>query len=918
MDNRAFDKTRTTLQFLMRTLVDVIRESGHDTVADRLPWPSIWSGNYEAPTAAMEFPPDIADRCVRAYSLAFLLADQAEENAMIQSLRSFQDEGRMSEESGSWEQVLTLMKELGYDEAQILEELSSLHVEPVLTAHPTEAKRQTVLEHQRGLYGLLAELENTMWSRAERTALTSELEGEIERLWRTGEIYLERPSLEDERRMVLHYLRTIFPQVVLLARRRLAAAWQAEGFDPRRLTDPDAQPRVTFGNWVGGDRDGHPFVTAEFTRQTLELFRGTALELLDEQLERLAVKMSLSKNRQATPDGLLARVESWAQTLGAAGQDALTRNQDEPWRQVVNLMRAALPRSGPASEGQFASADAFVAALRDLSGWLHDTGARRLAEHDIIPLITTARAFGFHLATVDVRQNSAFHDRALAQMLTIAAVPDGDTYADWPIEKRRAWLEQELASRRPLIRPQDATGDEARAITEVYGVLADHVERFGTDGVGALIVSMTRSAEDLLAVYLFCRDGGLTKYGDEGPYVPLQVVPLLETIDDLQRGPEILDQYLSYPIVQASLRRQARTAGRAAPIQQVMLGYSDSGKDGGIVASMWRLNRCQKALVEVGARHGVELRFFHGRGGTIGRGAGPTHRFIRAMPAGAVNTSLRVTEQGETIRQKYGNPMTAAHHIELLTASALSRKALDRRGAKDPEALVALMDELASASRATYEALLKSDGFVPFFERVTPIDAIESSRIGSRPSRRPGARQLSNLRAIPWVFAWNQARFVLPGWYGLGSGLIAIAGEGEATWDVLRRAKTGQDRWAPLHYLLSNAATAIATASPPLMARYKDLAADLPQAEALYARIVDEHDKTRQALERIYEKPLPEARPNIHRILSLRNAALQPVHLRQIDLLRAWRQADGADAQRLVPQLLRTINAISAGLGATG
>ncbi len=919
MDDRAFEKTRASLQFLMRTLVDVIRDSGHEAVAQRLPWPGLWRDEGPEAAVAEPFPPEIADHCVRAFSLAFLLADQAEENAMVQSLRSFEDEGRMHEESGSWEQMFGLLKTLGYDEAQILTELSSLHVEPVLTAHPTEAKRQTVLEHQRGLYRLLVELENSMWSRTERANLVHDVACEVERLWRTGEVYLEKPALEDERRMVLHYLRSIFPKVVLLARRRLEAAWQAAGFDPQRLADPAAHPTVTFGNWVGGDRDGHPFVTAQFTRQTLELFRSSALELLDEQLERLAVRMSLSENRLTTPPALLERVRSWAETLGPPGAVAVARNREEPWRQIVNLMRAALPTDGPGREGQFGGADELLDALNDLQGWLREAGADRLAEHDVGPLMTLGRAFGFHLAVVDVRQNSAFYDKALAQMLSTAAIADGSEYADWSNERRRAWLDAELGSRRPLLRPQDVSGTEATKVIELYRVLSKHIDRFGPDGVGALIVSMTRSAEDLLAVYLFCRDGGLTKYGDEGPYVPLQVVPLLETIDDLRQGPTILDQYLGHPVVKASLRYQAAAARRTTPIQQVMLGYSDSSKDGGIVASMWSLNRAQRELVKVAERHGVELRFFHGRGGTIGRGAGPTHRFVRAMPAGAVKTSMRVTEQGETIRHKYANPMTAAHHIELLTASALGRKALDQRGRADPPHLMDLMDRLAEASRRTYTALLKSEGFVPFFENVTPIDAIESSRIGSRPARRPGARQLSNLRAIPWVFAWNQARFVLPGWYGLGSGLFELAATDAATWDVLRAAKEdGPDRWPPVHYLLSNAATAIATTSRPIMTRYAELASAVPQAEELFARILDEHDRTVQALEKVYGQPLTKARPNIDRILSRRDEALLPLHLRQIELLRAWRQSDGESADRMVPALLRTINAISAGLGATG
>ncbi len=918
MDERVFLKTGESLSFLMRTLAEVIAESGADEVSRLLPWGREWRDEAQSTSTPERFPADIAERCVQAYSLAFQLADQAEENALIQGLRSFEDEGRMVEESGSWEQNFALLKSLGLDEDQVALELRELQVEPVLTAHPTEAKRQTVLEHQRSLYRSLVMLENTMWTTAERAELEADVRTTIERLWRTGEIYLEKPSLSDERRMVLHYLRRIFPQVIPRVEGRLRSAWASAGFNPARLADPDAHPLVTFGNWVGGDRDGHPFVTAEFTAETLLLFRKSALELLDEALGTLAVGLSLSKNRQPTPQALLDRIEAWSEELGPRGVTARDRNPEEPWRQYVNLLRAALPVEGTSKPGQFGSAQELTMALHNLQDWLREAGVPRLAERDLDPVFSLVRAFGFHLAAVDVRQNSAYHDKALAQLLTLAGVPDGPEYPDWDLDRRRALLEAELATRRPFTRPVDVEGAEARATIDLYQHLSDHVDDYGVAGLGAMIVSMTRSAEDLLAVYVLAREGGLMRYASDGPYVPLSVVPLLETIEDLQRAPEIMDAYLAQPIVKRSLEKQAELRGIAPPVQQVMVGYSDSGKDGGIVASMWSLNRCQRALVEVGERHGVVVRYFHGRGGTIGRGSGPTHRFVRALPPGALRASLRVTEQGETIRQKYANPMTAAHHIELLSASALGTRALDELGRTDPPNLVALMDELAATSREAYTQLLKAEGFVAFFERCTPIDAIENSRIGSRPSRRPGERKLSNLRAIPWVFAWNQARFVLPGWFGLGSGLMTLRELNPSGFEELRMAKREESRWAPFHYLISNAATAWATASMPLMESYVMLADELPQTSALFARVVEEFERTREGLEAIYGAPLAEARPNIHRIVTRRAEALEPVHRHQIDLLRAWRAAEGEEADRLVPRLLRTINAISSGLGATG
>lgn len=919
MDERVFRKTGGSLGSLMRVLAEVIADAGFDRVAELLPWSREWRDAPSSRETTETFPEDIAERCVQAFSLAFQLADQAEENALVQGLRSFEDEGRMTEESGSWEQNFALLKSQGLNGEQVARALRRLHLEPVLTAHPTEAKRQTVLDHQRSLYRTLVLLENSMWTRAERARLENELRTTIERLWYTGEINLEKPSLEEERRIVHHYLSQVFPHVLPRLEARLRSAWMQAGFDPTLISDPDAQPLVTFGNWVGGDRDGHPFVTADFTADTLRLFRESALALVDEALQDLAVRLSLSATRVTTPPALSERLATWSEALGAKGEAALARNPREPWRQYINLLRAGLPWDDEADQPSLLpSAEALSQALRDLQAWLRKAGVHRLAEADVNPVLTKLRAFGFHLAAVDVRQNSAFHDKAMAQLLTLGGLPEGESYSSWDIDRRRSLLDAELATRRPFARPGDVNGTEAKAVLEVYQRLSEHIDSKGTAGLGALIVSMTRSAEDLLAVYVLAREGGLMRYGEDGAYVPLPVVPLLETIEDLQRAPEILDAYLSHPVVERSLAKQADLANLEQPIQQVMVGYSDSGKDGGIVASMWSLNRSQKALVEVGRRHGVLIRYFHGRGGTIGRGAGPTHRFVRALPPGSLQGSLRVTEQGETIRQKYANPMTGAHHLELLSASALGSRGLDETGRCDPPELVALMDQLSETSRSAYVALLSADGFVSFFERCTPIDAIENSRIGSRPSRRPGERKLSNLRAIPWVFAWNQARFVLPGWYGLGSALISLRDQHSDGFERLRRAKREESRWAPVHYLLSNAATAWATASLPLMEQYAQLADEVPQKAALFSTIVDEYERTREGLEAIYGGPLAEARPNIHRILLRRAEALEPLHRYQIELLRTWRRSDGEDAELLVRRLLRTINAISSGLGVTG
>ena len=922
MDAITDDLGAQTLRELMAAFHSVLLDLGEEAVAAALPWQASW-GSGPPPDAA-EGPAANPVDSLQAYSIAFQLLNHAEENAVAQARRATARRGDKASESGSWEQAFTQALARGVTAEQLAAQLRSLRLEPVLTAHPTEAKRQTVLEHHRVLYRLLVERENSMWTPAERAGLQAATDAALERLWRTGEIYLEKPQLEAERRLVLHFLAVVFPEALLAFAERLRQAWEAVGLDPSLIAGPAALPHFAFGSWVGGDRDGHPGVTATITRETLARHRDAALALVDEALGRLASRLSLSVHRQTPPEALAAALRDRAEALGESGHAALARNRQEPWRQYVNLLRASLPmRDRAAGAGVFARAAELDEALERLGDALAAVGADRLVTADVDPVRVLVRSFGFHLARLDVRQNSAFHDRALAALFTAAGVADGDRYASWPAAQRRALLDRELATARPFVRAGQAPPGEAEAVLGCYEVLAAELSGRGADGLGALIVSMTRSAEDLLAVYLLARDAGLLQPTEDGPACPLEVVPLFETIEDLERAPAILDDYLAHPLVLRSLHLRQQRDGLPRPQQQVMVGYSDSGKDGGIVASFWGLYRAQRALAAVGERHGVQLCFFHGRGGTIGRGAGPTHRFIRALPPGTVGDGLRMTEQGETISQKYANRGTASHHFELLAAGALAATAFDSAGRGDPPALAPIMDRLAATSRRAYRDLIEREGFIDFFGEATPIDIIEASRHGSRPPRRTGQRTLADLRAIPWVFAWNQSRFVLPGWYGLGSALEELATAAPAAFDQLLAAKAETaDRWPPLHYLISNIATAWMMVSRPVMQRYAALVADDRRRETLLSVIEEEHARTGRMLERIYGAPLAEARPRIQRVLARRDEALEPLHAHQVTLLGRWRklQAAGDDsgAEALLPELLLSVNAIAAGLGVTG
>ena len=452
------------------------------------------------------------------------------------------------------------------------------------------------------------------------------------------------------------------------------------------------------------------------------------------------------------------------------------------------------------------------------------------------------RTFGFHLASLDIRQNSEFHERAIAQLLGTAGL-DATGYQEWPEERRLELARRELCSPRPFAVATTELPAEAAASVSVLRLVREWMEAHGPHGIGPMIVSMTRGASDLLNVYLLAREAGLVRNTPDGLVCEIEVTPLFETIEDLERSAEVLRGFLAEPITLRTLEHLRRRDGRARPLVEVMIGYSDSNKDGGILASHWFLRKAQTDMAKVAREAGVGLRFFHGRGGTIGRGAGPTHVFLESQSPGTLSGELRVTEQGEVISQKYANRLTAAQHLERLLAG-VTRWTLAQQHASPGQAHPAeqIFERLALTSCDAYRALIHTEGFVEFFSGSTPIDAIESSRIGSRPPRRTGQRTIKDLRAIPWVFSWSQARFNLPGWYGVGSAFEEVrAGDPESFALLCRAAR----EWPFLSYLLHNIEFSVEAADCGIMTEYAALVDD----EAVRARALElifaEYHRTR-------------------------------------------------------------------------
>jgi phosphoenolpyruvate carboxylase len=817
--------------------------------------------------------------------MAFQLLNMAEENTANQVRRMRETSSGPASEPGAWPYQLRHLREAGFSDAEIAGALPRIHVQPVLTAHPTEAKRPTVLERLREIYLMLVERENPTRTPMEQHALRRRIEAAIERLWRTGEILRERPDVESEIRNTLHYISHVFPGVLQLVSERFQESW--EWAFPG--TPPPSEPRLTFGSWVGGDRDGHPFVTTAVTRFALESLRECALAVFRAGLQDLAHGLSLSQSMQPAP----ARLR---EALG-------TRASDEPWRQWAETMRDRIPHySGP---------EEFQRDLQLLAESLREIGAHGVVEAEVAPIQRLTASYGFHGASLDIRQSSAVYSAAVEQLLGVAGLQE-QGFAGWSEDRKRALLDRELDSPRPFAVASAPLQPEAEESVGVLRLIRDWAARHGFGGIGPLIVSMTRAPSDLLDVYLLAREAGLAVHTSNGLVCEIAVVPLFETIEDLESCGRVLSEFLAHPMTARTLRHLQQRESRVRPLQEVMIGYSDSNKDGGILASHWYLRKAQIQLARAAREAGIELRVFHGRGGTIGRGAGPTPVFLEALPSGSLKGEVRITEQGEVIAQKYANRLTAAMHLERLLAGVTRWTLMQERfpqSTAEPDDVV--FEATAQFSRDVYRNLIQTDGFIEFFSQATPVDAIESSHIGSRPARRTGKRTIQDLRAIPWVFSWSQSRFNLPEWYGVGSAFEQTRSRAPQAWSMLVKSARA---WPFLSYLLHNIEFSVAAADPARMAEYAALVDDKAIRERILALILEEYELTRKMLDELLGPDRERRRPRMLKAIAIRKNALNRLHREQISLLRSWRAGD----ESAFEALLVTVNAIAAGLKTTG
>jgi phosphoenolpyruvate carboxylase len=821
-------------------------------------------------------------KLARAFTVYFHLVNVAEQVHRL-------DESAGQEES-SLVDTMAAIRSAGLDVGDLAETVGRIEVRPVFTAHPTEATRRSVLTKVRQIADLLEQRSDPRFQQRDRDRAERRLAEVLERLWQTDELRIDRPRPIEEARSTQYYLEDLAERVLPEVVDDLAVGLRDLGVE----LPPTAAP-VRLGTWVGGDRDGNPLVTPAVTDEAIRQQTASALQLLRRGLETLHLELSASTRMVAATDELLA----------LAGADP----GEEPYRAAVQLVLARLDATAARLLGDRPAGDAYARVeelLADL-GVIH----RSLAEHhgeltaggSVARFMRTVAQVRFHLAVMDIREHAAHHHATLGQLYD--RVGHDPAYATLTPQQRTALLTEELAGPRPLLWPTTRLEGVGATTMETFHVVRRALDR-DPGVIESWIVSMSEDVDDVLAAAVLARQAGLVDL--QAGIARLGFVPLLETPTSLAAAGDFLDRLLGC----APYRELVRLRGDR---QEVMLGYSDSAKLGGITVSRWGLHRAQRELVTVARRHGVELVMFHGRGGSVGRGGGPTHEAIVAQPAGTVSGRIKITEQGEVISDKYLVPSLAHRNMELALAATLRAATLRReaeRTTEDRRRWDDLMDVIAEGSHQAYLDLVGDEAFPAYFRQSTPVEELADLNLGSRPARRGGGTRLEDLRAIPWVFGWTQSRQLIPGWFGVGSGLAAAVEAGLR--DDLQDA---MERWRFLRSFLSKVEMTLSKTDLDIGRRYVDQLVD-PELRRFFDVIRDEHARTvRELLTVTGKDALLADQPVLQRTFAVRHRRLHALHELQISLLRRTRSDEAPDPE-LQRALLLTMNGIAAGLRNTG
>ena len=825
---------------------------------------------------------DDAYHLTKAFSIYFELTNLAETAHRRRRRRASRLDARQPPQPGTFEGTLLRLREAGIDRETVLASLERISVVPVFTAHPTEVSRRTVLFKRRRITDALDRLDRLPLTDAEAAAEQAAILAEITALWQTDEVRRRRPSVTDEVRMGLDY----YPGVLIPT---LPALYGEMADALRRVCGeaPDASDLpcvVRFGSWIGGDRDGNPYVTPEVTREALRLAREMVLDHYVRTLEGLVERLSPSTLQVPALPELLRALERYAATIPSLDPTPEARAPTEVYRRflghVGRRLRAA--RESASHPHAYPAARDFAADLRLVRDSLAANRGERLARLLVDPVLRQVETFGFHLHTLDVRQHARVHARARDELFGGTA-QGGEGLPDSP-------------------------SSDTLDLLQTLRTVAELKRAHPPEAIRSYVISGARSVDDVLAVVRLAEAAGVgvAAAGDDPGLMP---VPLFESIEDLRNCPDVCRELWTRPDYARLLDSWERR-------QEVMLGYSDSNKDGGMLTSTWEIFKAHRALHRVAREYGVSLRLFHGRGGTVGRGGGPTHRAITAQPAGAFEGQLKITEQGEVLNWKYADRVLAERNLELMVAASLDALAAPRHPtAEQARRWEEAMETVSADAYAFYrEHVADNPDVLPYFHQATPTSELEHARIGSRPARRGESRGLEDLRAIPWVFGWMQSRHLLPAWFGVGWALERFAARGTSEEALLREMV---ETFPAFEDLVRNVEVGMAKADLPIARRYAELVEDSGLRERVFSLVVEEFERTRRMVLRMTgQTRLLETNPVLARSIRLRNPYVDPMSLIQVDLLR--RKRAGEESDELNYALAATINGIAAGLRNTG
>ncbi|HET6378222.1 MAG TPA: phosphoenolpyruvate carboxylase [Methylocella sp.] len=894
-----------TADILFELLASVV-ERQHPEVA----------GVLRGKASPQELTPELHARVFQAHGIWFQLLAIVEQHTGMRLRRQVERVRGEAAVESTFASAIGEAANLGIDADELRSRVSSTRVRPVITAHPTEAKRVTVLEKHRRIYRLLVELDQQRWTARERAGIIDRLRDEIALLWMTGELRLEKPTVDQEAAWGLHFFHeTLFdgvPDLLKKLDRALSQFYPGEDFALSHF--------FQFGSWIGGDRDGNPFVTNDVTRRTLAQNALASLRHYEQHLFALLQQMSITERALPVPRPFQAALlEALAGNPDSA--QIVQRNPGEAYRQFLSCMLrklkltiAKLERREPQSGG-YQTADELIGDLRIVENALTESGVPELACDLVRPLRWAVEIFRFRTVRLDLRENTTRLTQALQALWRASAVKENQSpeppdpgSAEW-----KAWLTSELAKPLPAGRKEPDLPPDARETLGMFALASDKGKEFDREAFGSFILSMTRSASDILGAYLLAKEAGLFLDAAGVEACSLPIVPLFETIADLRAAPAIMRELLAMPLI----RRSARAQGG---IQEVMIGYSDSNKDGGFFTSNWELAKAQTRLAKVGAEAGISIAFFHGRGGSVSRGGAPTAQAIAAQPPGSIRGSFRVTEQGEVVSFKYANRGTAAFQMEVIAAAVLKHALMsEREQALVPKAeFDEAMEAVSGAAYAAYAKFISHPDLLTYLQAASPLEEISLLNIGSRPARRFGARSLSDLRAIPFVFAWSQNRHAITGWYGTGSGIASFLDIRKERGEALLRRMFNESRLFRL--IIGEVEKTLCLVDLKIARDYASLVADPAARDAIFSMIEQEYDLTRDMILRVTrEREIGERFPSYRARLAHRLPTINRVNRDQVELLRRFRACEAGEAmESYKANLLLSINCIASGLGATG